>query len=55
MNHCPSIRFILATPLHKHMTELLDVIQSQQLLIEKFALLLYSDGGPDYHLTYLSV
>ena len=40
---------------HRHMTELLDVIQSQQLLTEKSALFLYSDGGPDHQLTYLSV
>lgn len=40
---------------HRHMTELVDTIQSQNLLTEKSVLFLYSDGGPVHRLTYLSV
>ena len=39
----------------RHMTELLDVIESKSLLSEKSMLFIYSDGGPDHRLTYLSV
>ena len=40
---------------HRHMTELLDVIQNKVVLRDKCMLFIYSDGGPDYRLTYLSV
>lgn len=40
---------------HRHMAELQGVIESSSLLTNKSALFLYSDGGPDHRLTYLSV
>ena len=40
---------------HRHVTELLDIVQSRDLLSDKSVLFLYSDGGPDHFLTYLSI
>ena len=40
---------------HRHMTELLEVIQNKVVLRDKCMLFIYSDGGPDHRLTYLSV
>ena len=39
----------------RHMTELCEILQSRELLSSKSVLFLYSDGGPDHRLTYLSV
>ncbi len=43
-----------STP-HRHMTELVAVLKSKVSLAHKPLLFIYSDGGPDYRLTYLSV
>lgn len=40
---------------HRQMTELSNEIKSKHLLDEKSLLFIYSDGGPDHRLTYLSV
>lgn len=40
---------------HRHVTELCDTLENEQLLSEKSLLFVYSDGGPDHRLTYLSV
>ena len=40
---------------HRHMTELQDIIETKNLLSNKSALFIYSDGRPDHRLTYLSV
>lgn len=39
---------------HRHMTELCEVVKKENLT-EKSLLFIYSDGGPDHRLTYLSV
>lgn len=38
----------------RHMTELCDMIQKKEQLSDKPMLFIYSDGGPDHRLTYLS-
>lgn len=38
----------------RHMTELCDILQGE-LMPDKSVLFIYSDGGPDHRLTYLSV
>ena len=40
---------------HQHMTELSEVLEGEHMLAEKSLLFIYSDGGPDHRLTYLSV
>ena len=40
---------------HRRMTELQDIIETKNLLFNKSVVFIYSDGGPDHHLTYLSV
>ena len=40
---------------HRHMTELSEVLEDEHMLAEKSLLFIYSDGGPDHRLTYLSV
>ena len=39
----------------RHVTELLTALKERHLLDAKHGLFLYSDGGPEYRLTYLSV
>ena len=40
---------------HRHMTELVHLLKSQPSIPDKPLLFIYSDGGPDHRLTYLSV
>ena len=40
---------------HRHITELCNVLRNGNLLNEKSLLFIYSDGGPDHRITYLSV
>ena len=40
---------------HRHVTELHEVLNDNDFLTDKFILFVYSDGGPDHRLTYLSV
>lgn len=40
---------------HRHMTELVHLLKSQLSIPDKPLLFIYSDGGPDHRLTYLSV
>ena len=40
---------------HRHMTELVHLLNSQPSIPNKPLLFIYSDGGPDHRLTYLSV
>lgn len=40
---------------HRHVTELHDVLNDHDFLTDKSILFVYSDGGPDHRLTYLSV
>ena len=40
---------------HRHMTELVHLLKSQPNIPDKPLLFIYSDGGPNHRLTYLSV
>ena len=40
---------------HRHITELHNALQEQNLWEDKSCLFVYCDGGPDHRLTYLSV
>lgn len=40
---------------HRHMTELVTILKSQPSIPEKPALFIYTDGGLNHRLTYLSV
>ena len=40
---------------YRHMIELVHLLKSQPSIPDKPLLFIYSDGGPDHRLTYLSV
>ena len=40
---------------YRHVTELHEVLNDNDFFTDNFILFVYSDGGPDHRLTYLSV